>query len=216
MRNLCIISDKREELIEVKGLLEGAGYNVVGEGTSGFDAIELCRRFSPDALLMDMLMPGMDGIEAARTISLLYPTTLILLIEKYDEGIIKDAAEAGTMACLVKPLEAKDLFPAIELAISRFRAFLMLKDENISLREELKSREVLEKAKRILMERMRLSEGEAFKRIRKMSMDARMTKRDIAETVILSWEGGMRVGSEEGSRTSTYRTRRSRYYRKGP
>jgi len=173
----------------LKGLLTDIGCEVIGEGKSGLEAVELLQKLSPDAILMDVKLPGMDGIEAAMAINKLKPTPVILLTAKKDEETIKRAVEAGIMAYLVKPIREEDLLPAIELAISRFREFQVVRKENIDLRESIEARKTIERAKGLLMEKEGLSESDAFSRIQKISMDRRRPMKEIAEILITALEG---------------------------
>jgi len=119
-RKIIIIDDNADQRFVLKGLLTDIGCDVIGEGKSGLDALELMQKFFPDIILMDVKMPGMDGIEAVTAINQLRPTPIILLTGKKDEETIRRAIEAGVMAYLVKPIREEDLLPTIELAISRF------------------------------------------------------------------------------------------------
>lgn len=188
-RKIIIVDDNQDQRFVLKGLLTDIGCEVVGEGKSGLDAMELIQKLSPDAILMDIKMPGMDGIEAAMAINKLKTTPVILLTAKKDEETIKRAVEAGIMAYLVKPIREEDLLPAIELAISRFREFQVVRKENIDLRESIEARKAIERAKGLLMEKEGLSESDAFSRIQKISMDRRRPMKEIAEILITALEG---------------------------
>lgn len=188
MRNIAIIDDDASERLVLKGLAEERGLNVMAEGTNGAEAIRICETSSPDLIIMDVKMPVKDGIEAAIEISRRFPVPVVLLTARDDEETIKRAAEAGVMAYLMKPLRQEELIPTIELAISRFKEFEMLRRENRDLKNTLQARKVIEKAKGLLMEREKITEGEAFSRIRKISMDKRKSMTDIAEVIILAFE----------------------------
>jgi response regulator NasT len=136
---------------------------------------------------MDVNMPEMNGIEAASEIRGLCPTPVVLITASDDTAVINRAIEAGAMAYLVKPVRYEELLPAIELAILRFKeqkALAELKKENEGLKDALKARKLIEKAKGILMQKERLSEDEAFTRLRRISMDRRKSMTEIAEIVI--------------------------------
>ena len=189
-RKLVIIDDNADQRFVLKGLLTDIGCEVIGEGSSGLDAMELMQKLSPDAVLMDVKLPGMDGIEAAMAINKLKPTPVILLTAKKDEETIKRAADAGVMAYLVKPIREEDLLPTIELAISRFKEFQIVSKQNLELKESIEARKVIERAKGLLMEKEGLSERGAFSRIQKLSMDKRRPMKEIAEILIAALEGG--------------------------
>jgi len=188
-RKIIIIDDNADQRFVLKGLLTDIGCDVIGEGKSGLDALELMQKFFPDIILMDVKMPGMDGIEAVTAINQLRPTPIILLTGKKDEETIRRAIEAGVMAYLLKPVREEDLLPTIELAISRFNEFQAVLKENMDLKGTIEARKVVEKAKGLLMEKEGLTEKEAFSRIQKISMDRRRPMKEIAEILITALEG---------------------------
>ena len=194
MRNIAIVDDSDTERTVIKGLVEECGFNVVATAVNGAEAVEMCRAKAPELIIMDVKMPVKDGIEAAREINRFSPTPIVLLTAGNDPETLKRAIEAGVMAYLVKPVRMEELAPAIELAISRFSEFKELRAEVHDLKDALESRKVIEKAKGLLMAREGLVEAEAFKRIRKISMDKRKTMKEIAEVVILTLESGAAPG----------------------
>lgn len=188
-KKIIIIDDNSDQRLVLKGLLIDIGCEVIGEGKSGLEAVELMHRLSPEVILMDVKLPGMDGIEAAMAINKLKPIPVILLTAKKDEETIKRAVEAGVMAYLVKPVREEDLLPAIELATTRFAEFQTVRKENIDLKETIEARKVIERAKGLLMEKEGLSERDAFSRIQRLSMDRRRSMKEIAEILITALEG---------------------------
>lgn len=189
VRKVVIIDDNTDQRFVLKGLLTDIGCEVIGEGKSGLDAVDLMQKLSPDAILMDVKLPGMDGIEAVMAINQLKPAPVILLTAKKDEETIKRAVDAGVMAYLVKPVRAEELMPTIELAISRFNEFQAVLKENMDLKETIEARKIIERTKGLLMEKEGLSEREAFSRIQKLSMDKRRPMKEIAEILIAALEG---------------------------
>lgn len=189
MRNIAIVDDSDSERAVLKGLVEECGFSVVAEASNGAEAVKMCRSGAPELIIMDVRMPGKDGIEAAEEINRFRPTPIVILTAGNDPDTLKRAIGAGVMAYLVKPVRLEELEPAIELAISRFNEFRELREEVHDLREALESRKVVEKAKGLLMEKEGLTEAEAFKRIRKISMDKRKTMKEIAEVITLALEG---------------------------
>jgi len=187
-RKVAIVEDSPEERFVLKGILKDLGCEVIGEGATGLEAIELAQRLKPDVILMDIKMPGMNGVEAATLINQLQPTPIIIFTGKGDEETVRRTIEAGVMAYLVKPVREEELLPAIELAISRFKKFKALQREVKDLKGALEARKVIERAKGLLMEKEGISEREAFSRIQRMSMDSRRPMRDIAETLIILLE----------------------------
>ncbi|MBI5875943.1 MAG: response regulator [Deltaproteobacteria bacterium] len=188
-RKIIIIDDNADQRFVLKGLLTNIGCDVIGEGKSGLDAMELMQKFFPDVILMDIKMPGMDGIEAVTAINQFKPTPVILLTAKKDDETIKRAVDAGVMAYLVKPVREEELMPAIELAISRFNEFQAVLKENLDLKQTIEARKLVEKAKGLLMKKEGLTEKEAFSRIQKISMDRRRPMKEIAEILITALEG---------------------------
>ena len=188
-RKVIIIDDNPDQRAVLKGLLTDIGCEVIGEGNSGLDAVELMQHLSPDAILMDIKMPGMDGIEAVTAINQLKPTPVIILTGKKDEETVKRAVEAGVIAYLIKPLREEELLPTIELAISRFNEFHAVLKENLDLKQTIEARKVIERAKGLLMAKEGLTEKDAFSRIQKISMDRRRPMKEIAEILITALEG---------------------------
>lgn len=187
-RNIVIIDDRETQRMILKKFLIIAGHEVIGEGANGKEAITLAKKLNPDLVILDVKMPVMGGIEAAREISASCPLPIILYTAKNDQETIDGAKEAGVMAYLVKPLRDEDINPTIELAISRFQESQSLRQENLNLRETLAARKVAEKAKGLLMEKEGLSEREAFQKIQKASMDKRLPLSKVADAIIISYE----------------------------
>jgi response regulator NasT len=171
----------------VKALNE-KGFGVVGEGASGKGALQLAQATVPDAILMSVGLPDIDGIRAAQNIMEENPLPIVLLTSHYDTATIERAKEAGVMAYLLKPLREEELLPVTELAISRFEEFISLRRENEDLKKTLEARKAIERAKGVLMKQQGLSEPEAFSLIQKKSMDLRKPMAEIAQAIILSEE----------------------------
>lgn len=188
-KRIVIIDDVVSERVVLRGFLEDSGFEVVAEAGDGKDALDICKSFKPDLALMDVKMPFLDGIKASVMISSTCPTPVILMTAKADEDTVKKAVEAGVMAYLIKPIRQEELIPAIELAISRFSEFQLLRNENRDLKNAIEARKLIEKAKGLLMKMEGLTEGDAFHRIRKISMDKRKSMSEIAGVIILAFEG---------------------------
>ncbi|MFZ3072852.1 MAG: response regulator [Thermodesulfobacteriota bacterium] len=183
MKRVVIIEDNASERRVLRALVEDMGYEVVGEGADFDAAIKICRETGPDIVVMDVGLPGRDGIEAAEEINRACPAAILLVTGAEDEETVKRAVRSGVMGYLVKPAGG-ELRPAMELAISRFREFEELRKENEDLKNTIESRKFIEKAKGLLMEKEKISEAEAFSKIRKISMDKRKTMREVAEVII--------------------------------
>ena len=171
----------RLDLVEV---LTGAGYRVVGEAADGRAAVEAVREHRPDIVVMDVKMPVMDGIAAASEIAGERLAPVVMLTAFSQRELVERARTAGAMAYVVKPFTEADLVPAIELAVARFDELRSLEAEVRDLGDRLETRKIVDRAKALLQERMRLTEAESFRWIQKTSMDRRLTMREVAQAVI--------------------------------
>ena len=171
----------RLDLVE---LLTAQGYDVVGEAGDGEEALKLARELEPDLVVMDVKMPKMDGITAATAIAEDRIAPVVMLTAFSQRELVDRAREAGAMAYVVKPFDASDVVPAIELAMARYAEIRALDDEVGDLEERLASRKAVDQAKGLLQEGLGLSEPEAFRWIQKTAMDLRKSMREVAEGVI--------------------------------
>ena len=183
VKRVALIEDDASESLVLRALIEDMGYEVVAEGGDFDAAIKACREMRPDIAVMDVGLPGRDGIEAASEINRICPTAILLVTGAEDEETVKRAVNSGVMGYLVKPVGG-ELRPAMELAMSRFMEFNELRKENEDLKNTIESRKIIEKAKGLLMEKEKISEAEAFSKIRKISMDNRKTMREVSEVII--------------------------------
>jgi len=167
----------------VETLVEG-GYEVVGQGANGEEAVALATEHKPDVVVMDIKMPVMDGITAAELIAKDRLAPVVLLTAFSQRELVERARDAGAMAYVVKPFTPGDLLPAVEIAASRFAEIRALELEIADINERMDTRKKVERAKGILMEKMKLNEPESFRWIQKTSMDRRLTMREVAEAVI--------------------------------
>jgi response regulator NasT len=170
--------------MDLKELLEEAGHTVVGEAVDGVKAVELSRKHRPDLVIMDIKMPEMDGIAAAKIISTEKIAPVLLLTAFSQKEIVEKAKDSGVLAYLVKPVKEANLFPAIEIALSRFQEFADLEKELEEVRNSLETRKTLDRAKGILMDAYNLTENEAYRRIQQYSMSKRKSIREVAEAII--------------------------------
>jgi len=186
MQPLRIVIADNESIIrmDLKELLEEAGHTVVGEAADGVKAIELARKHKPDLVIMDIKMPEMDGITAAKIISAEKVAPVLLLTAFSQKEIVEKAKDSGVLAYLVKPVKEANLFPAIEIALSRFQEFAELERELEDVKNSLETRKILDRAKGILMDAYNLSESEAYRRIQQYSMSKRKSIREVAEAII--------------------------------
>ncbi len=172
--------------LDLKNMLESLGYEVVAEAGDGVSAVEAARTLKPDVAILDIKMPGMDGIDAANILNSEKIAPVVLLTAFSDMDLINRAKEAGVFAYLVKPFRENDLRPAIEIAISRYKEFLALEEEVNELEDKLETRKLVERAKGILMDQYGLKEQEAFRRIQVQSMNTRKSMKEIAEAIIIA------------------------------
>ena len=194
---IIIADDESLIRLDLREMLSHLGYDVIGEAGDGLTALELARTLQPDLLIMDIKMPDLDGISAAEVLTREKIAPVVLLTAYSDQGLVERAKEAGVVGYVVKPFREAELMPVIELCLARFQEFRSLEVEVGGLKEALETRKLVERAKGILMETQGLSEAEAFHRIRKTSMDARKSMRQVAEAVMLTHE--MDLGTASSS-----------------
>ena len=181
---VVIAEDEAIIRLDLRETLEEEGYEVVGETGRGDEAIELTRSLRPDLAILDIKMPGLDGLAAAKAITADRLCAVLVLTAFSQREFIEQARDAGALAYLVKPFQKSDLVPAIELAIGRHREMAALADEVRDLGDQLETRKVVDRAKGILMDSHGLSEGEAFSFIQRTAMSGRTKMRAIAERVV--------------------------------
>jgi len=181
---ILICEDEGLTSLRLRKELSSLGYKIVGEAKDGRESISLAKKVRPDVILMDIRLPKLNGIEATKRIMEDNPTAIIMLTAYSNDNFIEEAIAAGASAYLVKPVDSEQLLPTIELAASRFAEFQQVKGEVENLREALEVRKLVEKAKGILIERSNLSEGEAFRKMQRMSQDSRKPMKEIAQEII--------------------------------
>ena len=171
----------RLDLVEMLG---EAGYEVVGQASNGEQAVEMALELTPDLVIMDVKMPVMDGLSAADEIGKQRLCPVIMLTAFSQTELVERARDAGVMAYIVKPFTAADLTPAINIALSRWAELKELEKEVADLGEALETRKAVERAKGVLMKKLKLSEADAFRWIQKTAMDRRLGMKEVAEAVI--------------------------------
>lgn len=179
-----VVEDETLIRLDIVETLEAAGYEVVGQAGDGEQAIALAEELQPELIVMDVKMPGIDGITAADRILENQNCAIVMLTAFSQSELVDRARDAGAMAYVVKPFTPAELIPAVEIAVSRAQELAALKDEVASLTEQFETRKRVDRAKGLLEERMGLSEPEAFRWIQKTSMDRRLTMREVADAVI--------------------------------
>jgi AmiR/NasT family two-component response regulator len=183
---IMIADDEPIIRLDLRKTLENMGHQVVGEAGDGAKAIEAARELKPDIIIMDIKMPEMDGIDAAKIITTEGIAPVLLLTAYSQKDLVDRAKDAGVFAYLVKPFKEADLLPAMEIAISRYEEFVELENEVSDLENKLDTRKSVDRAKGILMDQYGLKEQEAFRRIQVQSMNTRKSMREIAEAIIIA------------------------------
>jgi response regulator NasT len=188
MESLRIVIADDEPIIrlDLRKTLENMGHQVVGEAGDGGKAVEMARDLKPDIVILDIKMPEMDGIDAAKVITTEGIAPVLLLTAYSQKDLVDRAKDAGVFAYLVKPFKEADLLPAMEIAISRYEEFIELENEVSDLENKLDTRKAVDRAKGILMDQYGLKEQEAFRRIQVQSMNTRKSMREIAEAIIIA------------------------------
>lgn len=190
-RTRVIIADDESIIrMDLREMLTNLGYLVVGEVGDGRSAVNLARELKPDIVIMDIKMPDMDGIEAAKVLTEERIAPVLLLTAFSQRELVDRAAEAGVAGYIVKPFRESDLGPAIEVGLVRFAEFRTLEQEVGNLKDALETRKIVDRAKGILMDTQSLKEAEAFRKIQKMSMNTRRPMREVAEAIILAHQAG--------------------------
>lgn len=186
MKKCKIVIADNESIIrmDLREMLVEAGHDVVGEAADGVRAVEATRKHRPDLVIMDIKMPEMDGIAAAKRIADERLAPVLLLTAFSQREIVERAKDCGVLAYLVKPVEESKLFPAMAIALSRFEAYRKLEEELEAVKQSLETRKTLDRAKGILMDAYGLTESEAYRRMQQYSMARRTTIKEIAEAVV--------------------------------
>ncbi len=181
---VVIAEDEAIIRLDLRETLEEEGYEVVGETGRGDKAVELARELRPDLAILDIKMPHMDGLEAAKIISGERICGVLMLTAFSQREVVEEARDAGALAYLVKPYQKSDLIPAIEVAIGRFRELQQLSGEVDALGEQLEARKVIDRAKGILIDQFAMNEGDAFTFIQRRAMSERSRMRDVADRIL--------------------------------
>jgi response regulator NasT len=181
---VLIAEDETIIRLDLRALLERAGFEVCAEARDGEEAVELARETQPEVAVLDVKMPRLDGIEAARRILDERPIPIVMLTAYGQEELVSRAIEAGVFGYLVKPFREQDLLPAIQTARARHEELAALREEAESLSEALAARKAIERAKGLLMAKESLTEEEAFARLRKASQVSGRPLKVVAEAVV--------------------------------
>jgi two-component system, response regulator PdtaR len=185
---ILIADDESLIRMDLREMLSHLGYDVVAEAGDGAAALDLSRKLRPDLVVMDIKMPDVDGIAAAEVLTNEQIAPVVLLTAYSDQALVERARDAGVVGYVVKPFREAELLPVIELSLTRFAEYTALRREVGDLRDALEARKVVERAKGVLMDVHGLTESEAFRRIRKTSMDSRKSMKEVAEAILLTYE----------------------------
>ena len=190
-RTVVIAEDEAIVRLDLREILEENGFEVVGETGRGDEAVALAKEHEPDLAILDIKMPGLDGLSAAREINASRRSAVLILTAFSQRNLIEEARDAGALAYLVKPFQQEELMPAIEVALGRFAEMQALEAENASLsddkrslEEQLETRRWVDRAKGKLMDDHQLSEADAFSFIQQSAMNRRTTMREVANEVV--------------------------------
>ena len=181
---VVIAEDEAIIRLDLRETLEEEGYEVIGETGRGDEAVELVRSLRPDLAILDIKMPGMDGLDAAKAITSERICGVLMLTAFSQREVIEQARDAGALAYLLKPFQKSDLIPAIEVAIGRFRELQNLTGEVDALGEQLESRKLVDRAKGVLIDECGMREQDAFTFIQRTAMSERSRMREVAERII--------------------------------
>lgn len=181
---IVIAEDEAIIRLDLREMLEEEGYEVVGEAGNGETALQLTQDLKPDLVILDIFMPGMDGLTAAARINEDELSAVLILTAFSQRDLVEQATRTGAMAYLVKPFDKADLVPAVELAMARWAEVRALAAESRNLSERLESRKLVERAKGVLMQTHGLSEQDSFRFIQKLAMQRRASMREVADQLL--------------------------------
>lgn len=181
---VLIVDDESLIRMDLRDIIESCGHEVVAEGTNGVEALELCKKHKPDIILMDVKMPELDGIEAARQIGFHHEAPVVLLTSYSQQDLIDKARESGVYGYLIKPVREEQLVPTLEMALGRYKSDAQLREKMAELEQSLEDRKIIQKGTGILMELYSISEVEAYNRIRTLSMNKQISIIETCNLII--------------------------------
>mgnify|MGYP000767522926 CR=1 FL=1 len=195
---ILVVDDEAILRLDLSEMLAERGHDVVGEADNGADAVRLARELHPDLVLMDVKMPGMSGLEAAKLIGGEQLAPVLLLTAYSQRDVVEQAADSGVMAYLVKPIREEELTPALEVAMTRWESYRSLARELDKAKDDLETRKLLDRAKGVLMDQHGFSERDAFEAMQKLSMDRRLSLKAVAQAVLAAAEIRGKGGNGKG------------------
>src|SRR5688572_12180828 len=187
-RRVLVAEDEAIIRLDLAEMLGEAGYDVVGQAGDGEQAVAMALDLRPDIVIMDVKMPVMDGITAAEQIGKERICPVVMLTAFSQTELVERARDAGVMAYIVKPFTAGDVTPAIDIALSRWGEMKTLESEVADLGDRLETRKAVDRAKGVLMTKLKMTVADAFRRDEKTAMDRRMGMREVADAVVAGME----------------------------
>ena len=181
---VVVAEDEAIIRLDLTEILAEEGYSVVGQTGRGDEAVDLVRELRPDLAILDIKMPGLDGLSAAKAITDERLSAVLILTAFSQHDLVEQARDAGVLAYLVKPFQKSDLLPAIEMALGRHEQMVALEAENADLAARLVARKLIDRAKGRLMDDHALSEAHSWRFLQKSAMDSRRPISDVARDVI--------------------------------
>ena len=181
---VLIVDDESLIRMDLRDIIESCGHEVVAEGTNGVEALALCKKHKPDIILMDVKMPELDGIEAARQIGFHHEAPVVLLTSYSQQDLIDKARDSGVYGYLIKPVREEQLVPTLEMALGRYKSDAQLREKMAELEQSLEDRKIIQKGTGILMELYSISEEEAYNRIRTLSMNKQISIIETCNLII--------------------------------
>ena len=181
---VLIVDDESLIRMDLRDIIESCGHEVVAEGTNGVEALALCKKHKPDIILMDVKMPELDGIEAARQIGFHHEAPVVLLTSYSQQDLIDKARDSGVYGYLIKPIREEQLVPTLEMALGRYKSDAQLREKMAELEQSLEDRKIIQKGTGILMELYSISEAEAYNRIRTLSMNKQISIIETCNLII--------------------------------
>lgn len=181
---VLIVDDESLIRMDLRDIIESCGHEVVAEGTNGVEALALCKKHKPDIILMDVKMPELDGIEAARQIGFHHEAPVVLLTSYSQQDLIDKARDSGVYGYLIKPVREEQLVPTLEMALGRYKSDAQLREKMAELEQSLEDRKIIQKGTGILMELYSISEVEAYNRIRTLSMNKQISVIETCNLII--------------------------------
>lgn len=186
---VLVVDDEPIIRMDLTEILIDHHCTVVGEAADGETAVNLARALKPEVTLMDIKMPGnINGMQAAKTLIEEEICPVVLLTAFNQKELLEESSTIGVFGYLMKPIKEEDIFPALTVAISKWKTIKMLKEENVNLKNQLERRKIIETATRILMDNYNMKEQEAYRKIQRLSMDKRLAMVEVARSIILSKE----------------------------